>query len=1093
MLVGTFTHLGQTLDLTVHDISNTFYITAKAETMDAALFYDGGIDIGGDFYQPGWRFNGLNIRCTPTKMSIQEEFEYDGEGKKVKSDLNIDAFRELGSILRSMKNGATPKNQIGENSAYSTMRAYSYDVQGNSIVIAQGEVKELYYVSKDFSVDPEVEGKRATGGARGWGTKLELTTVADDGNVIDFFKGGRNIAVEVDRFKEEPVSLGVMDIGGSEDGYFSVAEVMQRNPDKNYEWMKDRNYTIVEPSEVESVCRRIYKAEGIVAFDTETTGLNVNFRSMEGYGDTLVGMVFTIRENGENVTFYFPVEHQKLQNIAPDELMAHTIEKYFKPILEKKDLAGHNASFDWKVMYTYGININVVIDTLTLTRLTIWNDDTSTPLNLGGLARKLLNRDSLELDDFVEGKWDYNNSFDELPAESVKYYACADTDNTYDIAMYYENNKTLRRYGAEKVFEIEVMFSRAIGYSEYYGMYANPEDVMELTGRLEKRSEELMKDMEKMVGREFNPGSPKQLGAILFTEMGIEPIRYTATGNPSTDKKTLEILGEKENPDGTEQYPLVRKLLEYRDVNNLISNFCKPFDKLSNDGFFHSSVMQFLETGRVSTNTPNYQGFNDEVKKYIVPRDGFYMFDTDFSSVEYRVLVSIAGEQSLVDQFYDPDFDYHSEMASLLHEVPYETVTPSLRESTKGLNFGIPYGMSVPGLAERMFGEVSETTFSQANRLYNKYFDVQPAVRKFFDDTKDLAVTNGFNNTFFGRRRYYDKRKNKINRIRRQAGNHPIQGTAADLYKFGIGRLFVEILRRGYQGRVLIDAFVHDEVVLEIHKSINPAEIMEMVSKAMMPELKDWCPLYIGAGFGGSWFEAKTVEMPVQVQQELIKQGELASWNGNIDELVEWEKEQIDLHAIASVENFIKKTAADGGEEEEVVLPPAEIGYLMDSFKSILGGRTEPNEEELAHLKEALDSGDTYSQLEAFAQYRGIAEELDTSNITTEVPEIDENIGEVKKFTDEELFGDSEPVGNTLYIDNAKLSGASLDWGSKVCYVIGSSQRWVDYIAEEVRKEANEGEYRLMISLEEGIVETDFYVSTTFVSTVMRAHRVQSV
>lgn len=1097
MLVGSFTYMGHTLRLKIHDISNVFYITAYADSMDTALFYDDGVDIDGEVYMPGWRHTGLLMRCGVSRISIKEDYELDGSGTKHKNQINKEAFRELGSVLRSMKNGGTPKNRLGETDTYSAMRAYSYDVQGHHLVIAQGEVKELSYRTETFSAPSEGSEKPegyVSGSVRGEGTSLELSTVSNDGQVLDYFKGGHGLAVTVDLFSETTPDLGIMDMrDGSE--YFTVDEVIAMNSGKNYSWMKERDYSIVTPETLEATCRRIYSAKGIVAFDTETTGLNINFRSREGYGDTLVGMVFTIREHGKNVTFYFPVAHKLLENIASDEKMDHTIEKYFRPILEKKDLAVHNASFDWKVMYLYGININAVIDTLTLTRLTLWNDDTSIPLGLKNLANRLLGRDSFELDDFVEGEWDYNSSFDDLPRETVKYYACADTDNTMDIAIYYEENKTLRRYEAEKVFDIEVLLSRAIGYSEYFGMYADPDDVDSLSKELESTAEMHMKRMVDLIGHEFNPRSPKQLGEVLFTELGIEPIKYTPSGNPSADKSTLKILAAKEKPDGTPMYPFIEELQGYRTAAQLKSNFCDPFEQLSNDGFFHSSVQQFLETGRVSTTKPNYQSFNDEVKKHIIPRDGFYMFDTDFSSIEYRVLVSIAGEQSLVDRFFDPDFDYHRQMAALLHGIPYESVTPELRGASKGLNFGIPYGMTVVGLAERMFGDSSDENVAKAQRLYNKYFDVQPAVRKFFDDTKDLAVGQGYNSTFFGRRRYYDKRKNKINRIRRQAGNHPIQGTAADLYKFGIGRLFLEIFRRGYQGRILINAFVHDEVVIEVHKSINPSELMSIVSNAMMPKIEGWCPLYIGAGFGRSWYEAKSTELPVQIQQKLMSTN-LDFWSGDVEELVTWENKMIRQHALDSVTGFLYRVEGQNNgleDVEETVLPPAEMGYLVDALHALKAGHVEDlSEEALESVSGALDTGTMEDQLQVYASAMGIVSVLENAKITTEVPEAEDTSATVERVTEEELFGKESAPAENLFMTRSKVSGAVLDRKNKKCYVYAKSQPWVDYVSSQLDVDEYRGEYELTMVIDNGgTLESqpvDRFVNTRFASALLKMY-----
>lgn len=1078
MLVGSFSHLGHTLDLVAHDIGGTFYIKALTEDSSTVKFFDEGVQMHDDLYPPAWKYTGILATVGPSNINIQSFFEVDGTGKKHKNLINKEAFRELGSIIRSLKNACTVSNRSETSGNFSTDRAYTYDIEGNTVVMHQGEVKELDFTSTDYSEEVE---EADFGEPRGYGSRLVLTTVADDGKIVEYFKNGHRVALEANRFALPVDDFGIMSLG--DDEYYTVEEIIKMNPNKSYGWLMERDYTVVKPEDVKTICKKIYNHDGPVGFDTETTGLNINFRSREGYGDTLVGMVFTIKESDGNKTYYFPVDHKKIQNIAPDGYVDHCIEKFFKPILETKELVCHNASFDWKVMYLYGINCNIIYDTLTLARLTMWNNDTSFPLGLKGGAKRILGRDSLELDDFVEGKWDENASFTDLPEDSVKYYACADTDNTLDLLYYYQEKRTLERYEAEKVFEIEVMFSRAVGYSEFFGMYAEPKDVAELSTVMQAQMDREMKAMEAIIGREFNPRSSKQLTEVMFGQLGIEPIKYTESGNPSADKATLKILDEKVDEDGNPMYPFVSHLRRYRSASQLKSNFCDVFDKLSNDGFFHSSVQQFLETGRVAIKEPNYQSFNDEVKKHIVPRDGYYMFDTDFSSIEYRVLVSIAGEQSLIDQFFDPDFDYHRRMASLLHGIPYESVTPKLRGQSKGLNFGIPYGMTVSGLSERMFGDTSDSNIQKAQRLYNKYFDVQPAVKSFFDQTKDFAVDNGYNATFFGRRRYYDKRKNKIGRIRRQAGNHPIQGTAADLYKFGIGRLFMEIFKRGHDGKILIDAFVHDEVVVECHKSINPAELMGMISKSMMPEIKGWCPLYIGAGFGRSWYEAKSTELPVPVQDSLQKSGGLDFWSGDVAELVSWELKSIDQHGLDTVLEFIDKAVKQrrSEPEEDIVLPPAELGYLVDVLEAMDDGRLESQVDVSSH-----ESMSTEDQLYLLGKAAGIADKVSEAKILTEVPEVDDPSDNIQKVTENDL-GIEEPDREKLYSARAKAMGCAVDFTDNKCYVYIKDNTWLEYLKKKIDSDT-EGKYALIVFSGDEKVETDYVVSGSFASGYVRAY-----
>lgn len=1067
MLLGTFEYNGYALRLRGHDISGTFYLEASGENKESVDFFDEGIYTGDEHFIARWRYGAILMTIGPSKIKVQEFHEEFGTSK-IKNDINREAFAELGSIIRGMKDACTPKNRE-ESGSFESNKEYSYTIGDlGTAKLTQGALTELSYDSGD-------------------GVTMELKTVRDDGKIVEYFKNGHQIVLDVDKFVTagyEEEDFGVADLEGTaSDDYYTVEQIIQQNPHKSFDWLRGRNYNIVGQDDLEKVCRRIlkYGKNNEVVFDTETTGLNINFRSKEGFGDVLVGMVFTIKdENNENETYYFPVRHQNIPNIAMESKLPYVMEKYIKVILETTPVIVHNASFDWKVMYSEGINTNIVGDTLTLARLTIGGEDTNFPLGLKKMAYRLLGRDSLELDDFVEGSWGNRGSFDELPYESVKYYACADTDNTMDIHEYYKKDKTLRRYSSEKVYEIEVMFSRAIGYSEYYGMYADPDDIDQLTAELERIYNHYYSEMVKIVGHDFNPRSSKQLTTIMYDELGIEIIKYTASGNPSADKGTLSILASKVNPDGSPLYPFVENLQKYRDAANLKSNFSDPFYKLSNDGFFHSNVQQFLETGRVSVNNPNYQSFNDVVKKHIIPREGYYMFDSDFSSVEYRVLVSIANEESLIEQFYDPDFDYHRRMASLLHGVPYESVTPELRSNSKGLNFGIPYGMTVVGLAERMFGDNSDDNVSKASRLYNKYFDVQPNVKKFFENTKDFAVENSYNSTFFGRRRYYNSKLNKVGRIRRQAGNHPIQGTAADLYKLGIGRLFLEIFKRGYEGKLLIDAFVHDEVVLEVHKSINPAELLTMVSKAMMPDIDGWCPLFIGAGFGANWYEAKDTELPVQVQKRIIDSEGLDFWEGDVKDLVDWEIRTINNYSVERVFDCLKNENNWGTN-----FPPAELGFFGDSLSAAVEGT-----DVVEGLEEQLDEvpSDFNDQLEAFGRVYGCSDLIDQADIQ-EASQVKEEDLEVEEVSPEDV--ELEYDMQKLLLQKTSTFGAVLDRETKTCIVsvANGSQAWIDYLAG-LASDTNYygGEYALNLYDGTNILPTSYKVGTSFVSTVIRVY-----
>lgn len=847
-------------------------------------------------------------------------------GKKYKNQLNAPFLQRLGETLRGMKTSCHTGNRVDSidvmMGAFNPKKVISYDITANDgmhgiVDIKMCNVVKIHVGSSDTNIELFLEEDYS------YDLKINKLT-----NTQHKFK------LNLSNFERESLDDG-WDLG--EDEIFSLADIIERNPDKNYLWLKDRKYHVVSDiGEVEKICREIWNHKGIVSFDTETTGLNVTFKSRIGQGDRLVGMVFSIRE-GE--AWYFPVAHKKINNICTSDNENFIIEKYFKPILEKKDILCHNGSYDWKVMHIYNIFLNLVHDTNILYKLSVWNDNRGLSLKLKNLAHVFLNRDSFELSDFVSGKWGEGTvKFWDLPYESVKYYACPDTDSALGLLNYAIEDNLFDKYGMRKIYEVEVAFSICIAYQEFYGHCADIEKSDELSKQVERNLKEYYDKMVELVGHDFNPGSAPQLSKVMFEELGYPVIFRTDTGNPSSGKKARKWLMEKTDEDGNPLYPFAHYLHKWKENSQLNSNFIKTMDKwATDDGFMFSSVNQFLETGRVSVSDPNYQSYNDTVKKYIIPREGYYMMDSDYSSVEYRILASMAGQENLIESFYDPDTDYHSYQASRMFGVPYELVTKQLRSQAKGVNFGLPYGMADPSLGEHIYGTRSAENTLKAKKLRKLYFEGQEKVEQFFITARANGVANSYSDTFFGRRRYFDKRKKDRGSIEREAGNNRIQGTAADIYKIAMVRLLTTIRKKGWLGKVLISAFVHDECVLEVHKSIDPAVMLATLRGCLMLEIPGWCPLFIGAGYGTNWYDAKKTEIPVQVQDIIVDRwGEsgLDWWDGDTDKLFDWEVGLINDYKRDRVINYIRNK-----ENWGKVIKPVEGGFINEVLDEINKGR----------------------------------------------------------------------------------------------------------------------------------------------------------
>lgn len=1096
-----------------YDINGVFEFLVSAETTTSQLILDSGFTFANGTHGVDSWGNGIVARVALGNIQVQKIFAIDNtQGTADIDTLSEDDFKKLpkavnninkeywaiiGSVIRGMRSGCIPVNrsdyeEISDN--FSDLNStITYNVSGGSVELLNSNVKSMQY----------------EGVFNGVGVSLNLY---EDGSTylkIPFIAEVHRTIISTSWIYND-LDIDEVEVY-ADDSFYSIDQIVTRNKGrKSYEWLLKSNYEIVTPETFLSAVKEIYnhgKNGGLIAFDTETTGLFISNQSKQGVGDSLVGMVFSIREGH---AWYFPVGHREFDNIGSEAQVPLLIDKYIKPILERFRILTHNGSFDWKVMHIYGINTNIVADTRIAAVLTVshLSSDANESTGLKYLTGKYLHRDSLELDDFVEGGWGTTGlTFADLPKESVRYYACADTDNTLCIWNVFERENILDMFDARKELEIECLFTRAVGYSEFYGMYSNPDSVHELGEELIKERSELEERLYKIAGRQFKITSPKEKNDILFKQLKVPVVKEGKTG-PSADKKSLKTA-LKMLPEDSPAAEFIKNLLEFQVINQLYNNFVTSYDKYNKkiqrpnfvNAFSYSQVSQFLATGRLSVSNPNYQSFNDSVKKYITARKGYYVCDFDFSAIEYRTLVSIAGETALIEKFFDPDYDYHRSMASMLYGIPYDEVTPKLRSQSKGLNFGIPYGMSIASLANTMGVDVETATV-----LYNKYFEVQPKVKEFFEQQKTFAVENMYNKTFFGRRRTYDKRRDNINRIRRQSGNHPIQGTAADIYKLGIGRLFLKIMEKGYMGKVLISAFVHDEAVIECHNSINPAELLAMVQEALMIKIEGWCPLYIGCGFGESWYDAKKIELPVQVQNSIIERKELSWWDGDTSKLKNWALSEIINFKV----NYIKDYLADS-ENHNKPLNSVSFGHLSEVLDMISSNTALEDNPQLVDegvgiaytdtMKEyTYHRSDVITNLKEFGVLFGCDKLVSEANIrnpetvTAETPQ-----GTAKRGVLDVQLTEEDPVD--IAIEKALLNGVAVEENSNCVFLSyypearGSFKELWKNKSVQLLREATEGDYKVYMlevtgELEDNVKlrETKFSISRGSTVPLFRAY-----
>lgn len=817
---------------------------------------------------------------TKTKVA-----EVDGKQKNVKCPVNADFFCRLASIIRYCKvncNTFTEKGYTGLQLAsgeFEAMSEKSYILKfpmDESRVLAEvtlnyGDLVDISAHTDDFDIELHSNtGKEERvfyKPKNAWSSGIRL-----DSEYLGF------------QLKEQVIPTTV-----SSDGmYHSIEDIIAAHPDKEFKWLLGKDYRIVTDETLEEICNYIMNWDGYVYYDTETTGLKINFMSRTGQADQLVGVVLSVKY-GES--FYFPLQMKKIKNLCGGDHF-YVMEHYLRPILEGKKLVAHNMSYDWKVAYIYGINANIVHDTMAILHLTLGAEIKDYKVGLKENAKLLLGRDSLELSDLIiDDSWGENDiKFWDLPEDLVRLYACADTDNTNGLLGYAIQNDLLGKYGANKVYEIEIAFSFAVAYQEFYGHRIDINNLDKMREEIGKGQAKEMEEMVKIIGHEFNPSSPKQLLTIMYGELGIPEQISRKTGRPTTDKETLKMLAELTDAEDNIMYPFVAHLQKYREYEGVRKIIDKFPEHVTQDGYVFSSVMQYgTTTGRVSINKPNYQSYNDPIKKNVIPRPGFWMFDTDYSSVEYRVLGNMVGNKKIMENFKDPDFDYHAYQAAHMYNVPYSAVTKKLRKAAKGINFGLPYGMGDESLGVRVFGEASPENTRKAAGLRAAYFKGQEDIRDWFEFHRDKGVNKGYTETYFGRRRYYRRSDFSVNAIRRQAGNQVIQGTAADIYKTAVGRVFKRICREGWLGQVMFTGFIHDELLGEVSNDINPGIWLKALREEFEVKITNedgspWSPLYMGFGYGMSWYEAKSVELPIKLQWEIVdKYGETGfpDWDGN--------------------------------------------------------------------------------------------------------------------------------------------------------------------------------------------------------------------
>ncbi|MDA9736663.1 DNA polymerase I [Gammaproteobacteria bacterium] len=594
---------------------------------------------------------------------------------------------------------------------------------------------------------------------------------------------------------------------------------------------------ITTKKDLKKVIKEASKSD-TVAIDTETTGLD--------YIDSeLVGISISFNA-GEG--FYIPIKHNDESII---QLPLEDVINELKPLLEnsKKKIIGQNIKFDKNILMKYGLKIaSIKNDTMMMSYVL---DASATRHNLDALASYYLGYKTSTYED-VAGKGAKQISFDDVPIDIATNYAAEDADIT--LRLYEELSPKLKNIESLNKLneEIEIPLIEVLSDMERNGAILNAKVLNAQSKDLEERIIRLENKAYKLAGEEFNLGSTKQLREIFFDKLNYRVIKKTPGGQPSTDEKVLAELAE--------EYELPKVLLEHRTLSKLKSTYT---DKLPNQisslsGKVHTSFHQAVTTtGRLSSSDPNLQNIpirtedGRRIRQAFEPSNGNKFISADYSQIELRVMAHLSKDPGLLSAFQEGE-DVHSKTASEVFNVGIEDVSSELRRNAKAINFGLIYGISAFGLGKQL-----GITRNLAAEYMAMYFEKYPGVKQYMESTKESASQNGYVETLFGRRLYL-KEINANNALRRQASeraaiNAPVQGTAADIMKIAMIRMYQALEKEKSEARIILQ--VHDELILDTpEKEID--RVIELTTEAMKEATLLDVPLEIDIGIGDNWDQA---------------------------------------------------------------------------------------------------------------------------------------------------------------------------------------------------------------------------------------------
>ena len=577
----------------------------------------------------------------------------------------------------------------------------------------------------------------------------------------------------------------------------------------------------------------LLSAADVISLDTETTSTNA-------IDAQLVGLSFAVEEKK---AYYVPVPAQANE--------AQNIVDKFKAIYENPNTlkVGQNIKYDLEVLRNYGIMLQgPLFDTMIAHYLL----QPELRHNMDFMAEVYLNYETVHIDALIGAKGKAQKNMRELAPSEVYAYACEDADITLQLKNVLQPK--LVEAGVERLFnEVEMPLIPVLAEMECNGVRIDTAALKETSQVFTERMLQLEQEIYQAAGKTFNVASPKQVGDILFGEMKIiDKPKKTKTGQYVTSEEVLQTLRSK--------HPIVAHILDYRALKKLLGTYVDALPKLINPrtGHIHTSFNQAVTaTGRLSSSDPNLQNIpvrgedGKEIRKCFIPEEGCEFFSADYSQIELRVMAHLSQDANMLDAFRE-GYDIHAATAAKIYDKPVSEVTRDERTKAKRANFGIIYGITVFGLADRLNIERAE-----AKQLIDGYFKMFPQVRDYMEQAKETAKANGYVETFFHRRRYLPDINSSNATVRgiaeRNAINAPIQGSAADIIKVAMVRIFQRFQRENIRSKMILQ--VHDE----LNFSVLPTE-KEQVERIVMEEMQAAYPLDVplvaDGGWGNNWLEA---------------------------------------------------------------------------------------------------------------------------------------------------------------------------------------------------------------------------------------------